>query len=144
MLQERPTELDMFMAYQVSNIRLIASITFYLHNHITMMCRDHEHVCFLFPVCIVHAIRCMHYTPSSSVLWCKSSGMSSLTVVHVLQVVHKEQYDDKRQVLQEATTVDDMYDMLAVYEQKVVTADQVCRLDVSCTLWQCFSIAVKA
>lgn len=42
-----------------------------------------------------------------------------------LQVVHKEQYDDKRQVLQEATTVDDMYDMLAVYEQKVVTADQV-------------------
>ena len=43
-----------------------------------------------------------------------------------LQVIHKEQYDDKRQVLQEATTVDDMYDMLAVYEQKVVTADQVC------------------
>lgn len=42
-----------------------------------------------------------------------------------MQVVHKEQYDDKRQVLQEATTVDDMYDMLAVYEQKVVTADQV-------------------
>jgi len=42
-----------------------------------------------------------------------------------VQVVHKEQYDDKRQVLQEATTVDDMYDMLAVYEQKVVTADQV-------------------
>ena len=41
------------------------------------------------------------------------------------QVVHKEQYDEKRQVLQEATTVDDMYDMLAVYEQKVVTADQV-------------------
>jgi len=43
----------------------------------------------------------------------------------LMQVVHKEQYDDKRQVLQEATTVDDMYDMLAVYEQKVVTADQV-------------------
>lgn len=43
----------------------------------------------------------------------------------LVQVVHKEQYDDKRQVLQEATTVDDMYDMLAVYEQKVVTADQV-------------------
>lgn len=43
----------------------------------------------------------------------------------MVQVVHKEQYDDKRQVLQEATTVDDMYDMLAVYEQKVVTADQV-------------------
>ena len=44
----------------------------------------------------------------------------------MVQVVHKEQYDEKRQVLQEATTVDDMYDMLAVYEQKVVTADQVC------------------
>ena len=43
----------------------------------------------------------------------------------IVQVVHKEQYDEKRQVLQEATTVDDMYDMLAVYEQKVVTADQV-------------------
>lgn len=43
-----------------------------------------------------------------------------------VQVVYKEQYDEKRQVLQEATTVDDMYDMLAVYEQKVVTADQVC------------------
>lgn len=43
----------------------------------------------------------------------------------MVQVVHKEQYDEKRQVLQEATTVDDMYDMLAVYEQKVVTADQV-------------------
>lgn len=43
----------------------------------------------------------------------------------MIQVVHKEQYDDKRQVLQEATTVDDMYDMLAVYEQKVITADQV-------------------
>ena len=42
-----------------------------------------------------------------------------------LQVIHKEQYDEKREVLQEATTVDDMYDMLAVYEQKVVTADQV-------------------
>ena len=40
--------------------------------------------------------------------------------------MYKEQYDEKRQVLQEATTVDDMYDMLAVYEQKVVTADQVC------------------
>lgn len=60
MLQERPTELDMFMAYQVSNIRLIASITFYLHNHITTICRDHEHVCFLSAsrmlsaVCITH------------------------------------------------------------------------------------------
>lgn len=45
--------------------------------------------------------------------------------VALVQVIHKEQYDEKRQVLQEATTVDDMYDMLAVYEQKVVTADQV-------------------
>ena len=45
--------------------------------------------------------------------------------VCMVQVVHKEQYDEKRQVLQEATAVDDMYDMLAVYEQKVVTADQV-------------------
>jgi len=55
----------------------------------------------------------------------------------LVQVVHKEQYDDKRQVLQEATTVDDMYDMLAVYEQKVVTADQVsyCSLSACCQIY---------
>lgn len=40
-------------------------------------------------------------------------------------VLHREQYDDRRSVLSEATVVDDMYDMLAVYEQKVPTADQV-------------------
>ena len=53
------------------------------------------------------------------------------TLTMAWQVIHKEQYDDKRQVLQEATTVDDIYDMLAVYEQKVITADQVSLLSVS-------------
>ncbi|KAK9828903.1 hypothetical protein WJX72_002692 [[Myrmecia] bisecta] len=41
------------------------------------------------------------------------------------QVLHQRQYEERRQVLQEASTVDDMYDMLSVYEQKVPIADQV-------------------
>lgn len=56
-------------------------------------------------------------------LLCANECLSTIRLAW--QVIHKEQYDDKRQVLQEATTVDDMYDMLAVYEQKVITADQV-------------------
>ena len=47
------------------------------------------------------------------------------TTACVVQVVHREQVEEKRSVMQEATAVDDMYDMLAVYEQKVPTAAQV-------------------
>ncbi len=36
-----------------------------------------------------------------------------------LQVMHSQQVDAKRAVLQAASQVDDMYDMLAAYEQKV-------------------------
>ena len=49
----------------------------------------------------------------------------ALQTCYVVQVVHREQVEEKRSVMQEATAVDDMYDMLAVYEQKVPTADQV-------------------
>ena len=48
-----------------------------------------------------------------------------LLICCVVQVVHREQVEEKRSVMQEATAVDDMYDMLAVYEQKVPTAEQV-------------------
>lgn len=57
--------------------------------------------------------------------------MTLLTILLALQVVHREQVQGKKAVLQEASTVDDMYDMLAVYEQKVPTADQVCASGVS-------------
>lgn len=40
------------------------------------------------------------------------------------QVTHKAQYEAKRQVLQENNNVDDIYDMLAIYDQKVPTTDQ--------------------
>ncbi len=39
--------------------------------------------------------------------------------------MHAEQVEQKKQVLSGASGVDDMYDMLAAYEQKVPTADQV-------------------
>jgi hypothetical protein len=42
------------------------------------------------------------------------------------QVMHTQQVADKKTVLAHATQVDDMYDMLAAYEQKTNTADQVC------------------
>lgn len=42
----------------------------------------------------------------------------------MLQVTHKAQYEAKRQVLQENNNVDDIYDMLAIYDQKVPTTDQ--------------------
>ncbi|CAD7701708.1 unnamed protein product [Ostreobium quekettii] len=41
------------------------------------------------------------------------------------QVLHKRQLSDKKSVLDNGGQVDDMYEMLAIYEQKVPTADQV-------------------
>lgn len=41
------------------------------------------------------------------------------------QVMHGQQVEAKKQVLAAAGQVDDMYDMLAAYEQKTPTADQV-------------------
>ena len=35
------------------------------------------------------------------------------------QVMHQQQVDEKKKVLSAASGVDDMYDMLAAYEQKV-------------------------
>lgn len=40
-------------------------------------------------------------------------------------MLHKKQLDDKKSVLDNGGQVDDMYEMLAIYEQKVPTADQV-------------------
>ena len=81
------------------------------------------------------ACNCWH----GDVLAATTTKAGALTC-YLMQVVHKEQYDDKRQVLQEATTVDDMYDMLAVYEQKVVTADQVsyCSFSACCQIMSWF------
>ncbi len=39
--------------------------------------------------------------------------------------MHSQQHESKRQVLGAASSVDDMYEMLSVHEQKVPTADQV-------------------
>ena len=39
--------------------------------------------------------------------------------------MHKQQAEEKRAALQEASAVDDMYEMLSVYEQKVPIGDQV-------------------
>ena len=43
------------------------------------------------------------------------------------QVMHTQQIADKKVILAHATQVDDMYDMLAAYEQKTNTNDQVRR-----------------
>lgn len=39
--------------------------------------------------------------------------------------MHKKEVDVKKSVIQKCNQVDDMYEMLAIYEQKVPTADQV-------------------
>lgn len=39
--------------------------------------------------------------------------------------MHKKEVAEKKPVIQKASQVDDMYEMLAIYEQKVPTADQV-------------------
>ena len=41
------------------------------------------------------------------------------------QTLHKKQLDDKKSLMYSGTQVDDMYEMLAIYEQKVPTGDQV-------------------
>ncbi len=48
-----------------------------------------------------------------------------------MQIMHKQQADEKRAALQEASAVDDMYEMLSVYEQKVPIGDQVMQLTLS-------------
>jgi hypothetical protein len=50
--------------------------------------------------------------------------MSDMVAV-LLQVMQKQQLDEKKVVLLEANNVDEMYETLAIYEQKVPTADQV-------------------
>ena len=75
--------------------------------------------------------------------WCRMSR-SALQTCYLVQVVHREQVEEKRSVMQEATAVDDMYDMLAVYEQKVPTADQVSPANVPklhCRRINCFPCA---
>ena len=39
--------------------------------------------------------------------------------------MHRQQAEEKRAALQEASAVDDMYEMLSVYEQKTPIGDQV-------------------
>jgi hypothetical protein len=43
----------------------------------------------------------------------------------LLQMMQKQQLDEKKVALLEANNVDEMYETLAIYEQKVPTADQV-------------------
>ena len=42
-----------------------------------------------------------------------------------MQAMHKEQAATKRNVLQDASAVDDMYDLLLLHKEKLTTADQV-------------------
>jgi hypothetical protein len=48
-----------------------------------------------------------------------------LTQFVVPQRNHNLQYEEKRNLLQDVSAVDDMYEMLTTYEQKVSTTDQV-------------------
>ena len=64
----------------------------------------------------------MHRDPQ---LTCRSHQNLALTAPVCLQIMHKQQADEKRAALQEASAVDDMYEMLSVYEQKVPIGDQV-------------------
>ena len=42
--------------------------------------------------------------------------------------MHKEQAATKRNVLQDASAVDDMYDLLLLHKEKLTTADEVRKL----------------
>ena len=42
-----------------------------------------------------------------------------------VQAMHKEQVATKRNVLQDASAVDDMYDLLLLHKEKLTTADEV-------------------
>ena len=42
------------------------------------------------------------------------------------QAMHKEQVASKRLVLQDASAVDDMYDLLLLHKEKLTTSDEVC------------------
>ena len=56
-------------------------------------------------------------SPQVSSMQLVSSIPASLAPL--MQVMHADQVEDKRRVLMAASGVDDMYDMLAAYEQKV-------------------------
>lgn len=49
----------------------------------------------------------------------------NITRFDSIQVMHKKEVAEKKPVIHKASQVDDMYEMLAIYEQKVPTADQV-------------------
>lgn len=132
MLQERPADLDTFMAYQV--IWMVAlSIDAVPQAVLGAGISVKQRPINPFRVTILSRLLgqllalAVGMPMDGSVLqqqWC-SMSCSSIQICYVVQVVHREQVEEKRSVMQEATAVDDMYDMLAVYEQKVPTADQV-------------------